>query len=167
LADSLYGSDDNVTAAKKKAVTVVSPVMKSGNTKKIRLSAFRLATNGCVIQCPQQHPPERVKHKKRRGRYSIGLSLDHGLKCSHLPGCPVQVGKKQAYLRYSAKDVRLARRRNHEATDAFKERYRLRAGVEATMSRLGRRTGIRYHTGSGVCRRCALVRPLQLWESTL
>jgi len=31
----------------------------------------------------------------------------------------------------------------------LKERYRLRAGVEAAMSQLGRRTGIRHQTGQG------------------
>ena len=39
--------------------------------------------------------------------------------------------------------MRLARRRTLEQTDEFKERYRWRAGVEATMSEYDRRTGVK------------------------
>ena len=49
--------------------------------------------------------------------------------------------KKAAYLRYSKKEVRLARRRIHERTTEFRDKYRFRAGVEATMSEYDRRTG--------------------------
>jgi hypothetical protein len=41
------------------------------------------------------------------------------------------------------KDVRLARRRQQERTPAFCEKYRFRAGVEATMSEFDRRTGVK------------------------
>ncbi|MCI5166918.1 MAG: hypothetical protein D3903_12705, partial [Candidatus Electrothrix sp. GM3_4] len=59
--------------------------------------------------------------------------------------CPVKPGKKDfSYLRYNEKNVRLAQRRAYERTDEFKDTYRFRAGVEATMSQLDRRTGIKH-----------------------
>jgi hypothetical protein len=57
----------------------------------------------------------------------------------------VKSGKKDlSYLRYNEKNVRLAQRRAYERTGEFKEKYRFRAGVEATMSQLDRRTGIKH-----------------------
>ena len=42
--------------------------------------------------------------------------------------------KRKAILRYTKKSVRLAKRRSIEQSDQFKDRYRWRAGLEATMS---------------------------------
>ena len=50
-------------------------------------------------------------------------------------------GKKFCYLRFTEKDRRIAKRRLYEQTEEFKDRYRWRAGVEATMSEYDRRTG--------------------------
>lgn len=50
---------------------------------------------------------------------------------------------KMAYLRYSEKRYRLAKRRALEASEAFIDDYRWRAGVEATMSEFDRRTGVK------------------------
>ena len=40
--------------------------------------------------------------------------------------------------------MRIARRRIYEQSDQFKDRYRWRAGVEATMSEYDRRTGVKH-----------------------
>ena len=40
--------------------------------------------------------------------------------------------------------MRIARRRIYEQSDKFKDRYRWRAGVEATMSEYDRRTGVKH-----------------------
>ena len=40
--------------------------------------------------------------------------------------------------------MRLAKRRAYEKTDEFKDRYRWRSGVEATMSEYDRRTGVKH-----------------------
>ena len=39
------------------------------------------------------------------------------------------------------KELRIAKRRAYEQTDEFKDRYRWRSGIEATMSEYDRRTG--------------------------
>jgi hypothetical protein len=39
--------------------------------------------------------------------------------------------------------MRIAKRRAYEQTDEFKDRYRWRSGVEATMSEYDRRTGVK------------------------
>jgi len=40
--------------------------------------------------------------------------------------------------------MRLAKRRAYEHTDEFKDRYRWRAGMEATMSEYDRKTGVKH-----------------------
>ena len=87
-----------------------------------------------------------MNHKKR---FNAAFSLSDCQGCPLQDDCPVNPGKKAAYLRYSAKDVRLASRRRYEKTDAFLGKYRYRAGVEATMSEYDRRTGGKKTPGAG------------------
>ncbi len=66
LADSLYGSDDNVQKAKQDCdVDVAAPVMEAKN-KGISLGNFDLGSNGKIVRCPQVRSPmsfERPKDK--------------------------------------------------------------------------------------------------------
>ena len=66
------------------------------------------------------------------------LALKTCSNCQFRSQCPVKRGKKYYYLRFTGKDIRLAKRRAHEKTDQFKDRYRYRSGVEATMSEYDR-----------------------------
>lgn len=140
LADSLYGGDDNCERAKNDHdVEVVSPVM--GTTGKgLSLDDFTLDDSGKIVACPAGHGPVSVRSKKR---FSAAFSLDDCRACPQQGHCPVKPGKKAAYLRYSTKEVRLARRRINERTAQFRDKYRFRAGVEATMSEYDRRTGVK------------------------
>jgi len=107
------------------------------------LSDFKFDDNGRITACPAGHGPEKVKHKKKTRRYSAYFGLSHCTGCPHVEHCPVEAGKKQFYLRYSAKDYRIAARRTMEASEAFINTYRWRAGVEATMSQYDRLTGVK------------------------
>jgi hypothetical protein len=140
LADSLYGSDDNCERAKNDhGVDVISPAM--GTTGKgLSLDDFTLDASGKIVACPEGHGPVSVRSKKR---FSAAFSMGDCRTCPQQEHCPVKAGKKAAYLRYSMKEVRLARRRIHEQTAEFRDKYRFRAGVEATMSEYDRRTGVK------------------------
>jgi hypothetical protein len=141
LADSLYGGDDNCEKAKKEHdVNVIAPVM-AGNQKNLQLADFSLDSKGQIISCPINNTPNQVK-KTKKG-YSAVFSSAICLNCEQFKCCPVSKGKKGCYYRYKKKDIRLALRRQYERSDAFRDKYRFRAGVEATMSELDRRTGIK------------------------
>jgi hypothetical protein len=73
---------------------------------------------------------------------SQGFDKNICSRCSRIADCPVKKGKGHNYLRYQKKAMRLAKRRQQENTAKFKERYRWRAGVEATMSQYDRLTGV-------------------------
>ena len=107
---------------------------------KINLSDFQISDSGQVLSCPQGHAPSKVKRKKRN---SVGFTSDLCENCPKLQNCSVKKGKKFYYLRFTKKELRLAKRRIEEQTLEFKDRYRWRAGVEATMSELDRRTGVK------------------------
>ena len=141
LADTLYGSDANERISQVAGVDMVAPAPKG--TKADLLSRFRFDDDGLVTRCPAGHCPDSRSSRTKRSNYSAGFDLQRCLACPLLPQCPVKPGKKKAYLRYSEKRCRLAKRRAHEASDAFIEDYRWRAGVEATMSEFDRRTGVK------------------------
>jgi hypothetical protein len=142
LADSLYGSDSNYQHAKKQGIELVAPTMGKPQDITCTLSDFEFSDDGVITACPQGHKPAKVKQKK--GRCSAAFPLSICSSCPLFAHCPAKAGKNDhCYIRYDQKAARLARRRVYERTDAFKERYRFRAGVEATMSQLDRRTGIK------------------------
>jgi hypothetical protein len=141
LGDALYGSDENCQKASKLGVDVISPTMGSKEQGDIDLSDFEVNKDGTILSCPQGHCSVRTKTKKTR--HSTAFDSEHCSNCPNLNNCPVKLGKKYYYLRYTDKEMRLAQRRAYERTDEFKDRYRWRSGVEGTMSEYDRRTGVK------------------------
>lgn len=141
LADSLYGGDENCGKAKELGVEVVSPVIGERKKGKHYLADFELSDKGAVITCPEKHAPVMVKKKKNR--HTAVFDSDECSRCRKRESCPVKAGKKYHCLHYTEKDLRIARRRAYEKTEAFKDRYRWRSGIEATMSEYDRRTGVK------------------------
>jgi hypothetical protein len=142
LADSLYGSDDNVSAAEENGVKLVAPTMGKDTKKETGLSDFEFSQDGEVTACPVGHEPSKTKRKG--DRHTARFDKKRCESCPRRDSCPVKPGKKGwYYLRYNDKALRLAMRRASERSPEFKDRYRYRAGVEATMSELNRKTGVK------------------------
>jgi hypothetical protein len=142
LADSLYGSESNCERGRDEYdVEIIAPAMP-GNRKKIHIAEFTVTDQGWIVSCPKGIKPDRVK--KNKSSYSAAFAVDVCRNCPLLKQCPVSKGRKFYYYRYKEKDLRLARRVKCEKTKAFKEKYRFRAGAEATMSEFDRRTGVKH-----------------------
>ena len=158
LADSLYGSDENCQTAKELEVSVLSPVMGRKKDDGINLSDFQFNEKGDVVRCPSGNSP--VKTHVKKSRHSACFNRRHCSKCDNRKGCPVKKGEKFYYLRYTDKELRVALRRSYENTDEFIDRYRWRAGVEATMSEYDRRTGVKQLRVRGLqnVRFCAVLK---------
>lgn len=138
-ADSLYGSDENVQEAEQLGVTVISPTMGTEKVGPCKLSDFIFLPNGHVDKCPAGHQP--VVRKNKKNHFSQGFEIGHCQVCPLRQHCLAKPGGKFFYLRYTEKSVRIAKRRQYERSQAFEEKYRWRAGVEATMSQYDRLTG--------------------------
>jgi hypothetical protein len=140
LADSAYGSEDNLQKAEVLGVTVVSPAMGSYH-KGLPLSDFTFSTQGEVLSCPQGQAP--VRNRRDKDRHRVAFDSQKCAVCPFLDQCPVHGGKKYHYLRYEHKAFILARRRQKEQTVEFKNTYRYRSGIEGTMSFFDRKTGLK------------------------
>lgn len=141
LADSLYGSDDNVEKAKELGVEVVSPAMGK-QSHPIGIADFSFSDTDEITACPEGQKPRATKTGKHGGKI---VHFDKAAcdKCPRQSDCPVKRDKRNSTISYDVKALRLARRRAREKTEAFRELYRFRAGVEGTMSDLDRITGIK------------------------
>jgi hypothetical protein len=141
LADSLYGSDDNVEKANDLEVEVVSPTMGT-QSQAIGLADFTFSDSDEIIACPAGQNPVGTKTGKNGGRV---VSFDKAIcdNCPRQSDYPVKREKRRTTISYDAKSLRIARRRAKEKTEAFREIYRYRAGAEGTMSDLDRITGIK------------------------
>ncbi len=159
-ADSLYGSDVNSEAAKEAGIELVAPTMGAGQNKEIILADFEFSDDGHVISCPEGNRP--AVSNENDGRFSQGFDPVTCAGCPSFNECPVKAGKKYYYLRYDSKEMRLAKRRKYEQSDEFKERYRWRAGTEATISEFDRRTGVKHLRVRGLkaVRYCAALKAI-------
>ena len=141
LGDTLYGGDENCQKAKELGVEIISPTKSTKEHDGITLSDFEVNEKGDVVSCPQGQLP--VMRKKKKTRHTAAFDSHHCSSCPFQESCPVKKGTKYHYLRCTEKEMRLAQRRAYERTDAFKDRYRWRSGIEATMSEYDRRTGVK------------------------
>lgn len=143
LSDSLYGSDENCEKAQKEnGVKVISPTMGTPSKEKgLTLEDFELSSEHSIVKCPAGDAPQQCLTLKSSKKAMFSLELCSN--CARVKECPVKQEKKHYSLRYDDKRMRLALRRQQEATDEFRDRYRWRAGVEATMSEYDRKTGVK------------------------
>jgi hypothetical protein len=160
LADSLYGSDENCQQAKQFGVDLVAPTMGSKKESSISLSDFKVTEKATIVSCPQGHKP--IWTKKKKNRHTAAFDSQQCINCPNQDSCPVKQGKKHHYLRYTDKEMRLAKRRAYEQTDEFKDRYRWRSGSEATVSEYDRRTGVKHLRVRGLkaVRFCATLKAI-------
>lgn len=119
---------------------------------------FEFGSDGLVIKCPKGHSPidHRIlsaNNKTRRSLYAI-LDGDMCRSCSVLEQCPVRAPNhrnKGCKPQDTVGNFRLEitpelRLRDHmytiQQTNEWKDRYRIRSGIEATFSELKRAHGI-------------------------
>src|SRR3990172_846605 len=143
LADSLYGSEKNVAAAAAMGTEVVAPV--PGGEKKSKsshLSEFTFTEESGIANCTMGHAP--IEDAARGNHREVVFAVEHCFGCPRRKECPVKSVRNGYGFSYDRKQVKMARRRARERTAQFRDRYRFRAGVEATFSALDRKTGVKH-----------------------
>jgi hypothetical protein len=143
LADSLYGSDENVQKAAGEGVGLIAPTMGKPKTKKDRLILDDFTVDeetGEVTSCPAGEAPCEIQRGKD-DELKIYFDPEVCANCEHHDYCSVGMNA-DCKLEYTPKQLRLAQRRVAEESDEFRERYRLRSGIEAVNAKLKRKLGL-------------------------
>ena len=147
LADTRYNSDENVELAKHYGVELVGPTPSGPRDKKtvdqLNIDDFNIeeATEE-VVCCPAGHAPESSVHDRQTGKTRTVLPESACGRWDYFEECPVQKGRDGYQVDPTSQQRRTAGRRREEATDVFRQRYRVRSGIEGTNSGLKRRTGL-------------------------
>ena len=135
-ADAGYGSGDNIVQAKERGTELKAPIGSNGPESGIVLGDFAFDEAGQeVVHCPVGERP--LAHKAGRGQ--VKLALFDPIVCAQCPLfslCPTQSRGANRVLPFTLPDVAVARRRLEQETSAFKERHKIRSGIEATNSEL-------------------------------
>jgi hypothetical protein len=171
LADTLYGSDENVQAAASGGVELVSPTQDgahaaaaptvAGSTDQTEVArdqadGMTVAMDGevtladfvlvgateTVTQCPKGQTPASSRPDRSTGKTTTTMPAAACAACPSFGHCPVRLVRGIYRVVHTAKQRRLAVRRRQEQTAAFQDRYRRRAGIESTNSGVKRRTGL-------------------------
>jgi len=147
LADTLYAGDENVQFAQTHGVELVGPTpsgqAESKNIDQLNIDDFDIdEMTEEVVCCPAGHAPESSVHNKQTGKAKTVMPNSACSQCEFATECPVKKQGDSYVLEHTAKQRRLASHRREENTDVFRERYRVRSGIEGTNSGLKRRTGL-------------------------
>ena len=139
LAEKHYGSADNMTLADERSIDLTAPARtaKGGPSGRLTLEDFRLNGSGLVLKCPNGVAPVATSAStaKLQARFDLAICRE----CPERARCPVQAEKHDgqfARFQYTPTRAENQKRRLHESSDAFRDTYRWRDGIEATMSRL-------------------------------
>jgi Transposase DDE domain len=157
LADTSYGSDDNVQHAAGLGVELVSPVPGPTPTTttteakdasgevvaKLTIDDFAVdERTGKVEACPAGRIPLQIVYDAATTTTTIHMSAEECEKCPFRVQCPIELGKSTCKVSYTDKQKRLEGRRREQETDVFRERYAKRSGLESTNSGIKRRLGL-------------------------
>jgi hypothetical protein len=144
LADAAYGSHGNIDLAASRDVTLVSPAKAphGAGRGQLMLEQFELDDDGRVLRCPAGHAPQstRVGGTRHEARFDPAVCA----ACPLQDRCPTHTHGKVRRLRYIPSRARQRRRRLQQQSPAFKQCYRWRAGIEATMARLKQQMKLAY-----------------------
>lgn len=171
FADGGYPSVPSALKIKKRKVEFIAPVNRSRIPDEVMgRGQFEFNTDGLAVKCPKGHSPidhRMLSHNNKKGK-SLHAIFDGDIcrKCLILDNCPVRAPNHRArgcrpqdtvgnFRLDITPELRLRDQMfANQQTDEWKEQYRIRSGVEATMSELKRKHGmgkLRVRRAAKVC----------------
>lgn len=138
-----YASGENILMARAHGTELVAPIGAKRTASPLTLGDFEFDAKGeRVVQCPVGQCP--VAHRQSRGGKSTVACFEEKQceGCFLKDICPAQQQGDKRVVRFTAADVAVSQRRAEQETPEFKERYKLRSGIEATNSEAKRRHGL-------------------------
>jgi hypothetical protein len=108
---------------------------------RIRIAYFMEDENGMVERAYPKGQKCWCKNITKNGNIICGFDKKVCAVCPESFRHPVKVSQGRVELKCTPKNMRLSKRRVYEQTEESKKRYTMRAGIEATNSRIDRETG--------------------------
>jgi hypothetical protein len=144
--DAGYGSGDNIVAAKQHGTELLAPIGSKASEKGVTLGDFELDAKGeQVLRCPVGEAPVEHQSTNHNGKLVL-LAIFAAQSCAGCPlrgQCPTEKRRdERRVFSLTAAQVAVARRRIEQDTPEFKERHKIRSGIEATNSELKRCHGL-------------------------
>lgn len=105
---------------------------------------FQVDWAHCSVTCPQGQRSRRWTVLHEPERIEVVFARQTGAACPARADCTQsQTTGRVLHLRPQGAQEALLRRRREQETEAFRQRYALRAGIEGTLSQAVRRMGLR------------------------
>lgn len=145
IVDTAYAGDENVQLAQQEGVELLGPVAgcSTQDDRHLNIDDFNIEEETeKVICCPAGHKPASSEHNSNTGKTKTVMAESLCGQCEFRKQCPVKTTCGGYQLDHTGKDRRLASRRKEQATEVFRERYKIRGGIEGTNSGLKRRVGL-------------------------
>ncbi len=141
LADTNYGRGQNIVDAAEHDVALVTPACGSASQPaegEVTRDDFEFSADGQRLErCPQGHAPiEQGPSGPNGTRRTARMDTAHCAACPLLAACPARFHERAETMTFTGSPAEgaTAARRRAEQTSAFKTRYRIRSGIEATNS---------------------------------
>ena len=131
FADTSYNSGKNLIEAGEREVDLIAPTPGKADPDAIVLGHFDLNLEEMRVRaCPMGLCPLRDSIGKDGKTRNLQFDQGRCAACGLVLDCPA--GKKNGRLRIHPNDIATAFSRAREETDAFKEDYKIRSGIEST-----------------------------------
>ncbi len=123
LADTLYGSDENVQSSlKKDKMNLVSPVSGKEPESEISVCDFEIdEKTNTVKTCPAGHEPLKSEYNRKKETTRTVMAISVCSSCKYRSKCPIERKRNDCRLDFTVKELRLSERRRFEKTDEFKD----------------------------------------------
>jgi hypothetical protein len=154
VVDSGYVSGKHLAESEAAGIDLVGPPLADTSTNGFKLADFAIDRDARQAICPAgQTSVKWAPRTERDGSASIQLRFPAAV-CN---ACPLRAqcttSRDGRNLSLSEHYERLVARRAEAQTPAFRDKLRTRAGIEATLSELVRRHGLRRHRYRGDAKR--------------
>ena len=145
FADAGYASGANILEAQERGVDLVAPITSGSppNLDRMQLSDFEVTADGRkVLACITDQTP-LTSEVTEDGQVVAIFSHASCSQCQFLSVCLVKRYQGNYRLKYELPDLATSKRREQQETAHFKERYKIRSGIEATISEANRLTSLK------------------------
>ena len=139
ITDGAYSGQENVAAASKKNIELVTTDLIGREAKDIAADFLFTEDGTKVIQCPAGNAPKSCSYTKQTGQCRISFPRNKCENCPYREQCRPKMLNKTSVIFLSKKSSDRAKSQRKMKTEEFKELARIRNGVETISSILRRK----------------------------